>query len=94
MVNLYNKEEIYLNDRHSGVEERKPFYELIKGGTLSKDRSRIFYFGIIDIFTNYGYFLNYIELKRQWNICSNQLFKEMVLVVNLQMNTVRDLFHL
>jgi hypothetical protein len=54
MVNLYNKEEIYLGDKHSCTEERKPFFEQIKGGILSKDRNRIYYFGIIDIFTNYG----------------------------------------
>jgi len=54
MVNLYNKEEIYLNDKHLSDEERKPFFELVKGGILSKDRNRIYYFGIIDIFTNYG----------------------------------------
>ena len=52
MVDLYNKEEIFLGDKNAGFEERKPFYEQVKGGLLSRDRTKIFYFGIIDIFTN------------------------------------------
>ena len=33
---------------------RKPFYEEYYGGIQSEDRSKVYFFGIIDIFTNYG----------------------------------------
>ena len=33
---------------------RKPFYEEHYGGIQSEDRSKVYFFGIIDIFTNYG----------------------------------------
>ena len=33
---------------------RKPFYEEYFGGIQSEDRTKVYFFGIIDIFTNYG----------------------------------------
>ena len=33
---------------------RKPFYEEHYGGIQSEDWSKVYFFGIIDIFTNYG----------------------------------------
>jgi 1-phosphatidylinositol-4-phosphate 5-kinase len=33
---------------------RKPFYEEYFGGIQSEDRTKIYFFGIIDIFTNFG----------------------------------------
>ena len=33
---------------------RKPFYEEYYGGIQSEDRSKVYFFGIIDIFTNFG----------------------------------------
>ena len=33
---------------------RKPFYEEYYGGIQSEDKTKIYFFGIIDIFTNYG----------------------------------------
>ena len=33
---------------------RKPFYEQYFGGIQSEDKTKVYFFGIIDIFTNYG----------------------------------------
>ena len=33
---------------------RKPFYEEYYGGIQSEDKTKVYFFGIIDIFTNYG----------------------------------------
>ena len=33
---------------------RKPFYEQYYGGIQSEDKTKVYFFGIIDIFTNYG----------------------------------------
>ena len=33
---------------------RKPFYEEHYGGIQSEDKTKVYFFGIIDIFTNYG----------------------------------------
>ena len=33
---------------------RKPFYEEYFGGIQSEDRTKVYFFGIIDIFTNFG----------------------------------------
>jgi hypothetical protein len=35
-------------------DHRKPFYEKHRGGVLSSDGKKIYFFGIIDIFTQYG----------------------------------------
>ena len=34
--------------------ERKPFFESYKGGMLAMDGKKVYFFGIIDLFTNYG----------------------------------------
>ena len=45
----YNKSNsIHYNDY------RKPFYEEHYGGIQSEDKTKVYFFGIIDIFTNYG----------------------------------------
>jgi len=34
---------------------RHPFYESYKGGLLGSDAKKVYFIGIIDIFTQYGY---------------------------------------
>jgi len=48
-----SKEEVYIAKKLISA-SRKPFFESYKGGLLSKDRNMIYFFGIIDIFTDYG----------------------------------------
>ncbi|KAM3132411.1 hypothetical protein pb186bvf_015511 [Paramecium bursaria] len=45
----------------------KLFYESFEGGLLSSDREWIYYIGIIDILTNYGYcnYIIYIKIQNQ-----------------------------
>ena len=33
---------------------KKPFYEMNKGGIISMDGKKVYFFGVIDIFTQYG----------------------------------------
>ena len=40
---------------------RHPFYESYKGGLLGSDMKNVYFIGIIDIFTQYGYFNLIIE---------------------------------
>lgn len=41
-------------DMNGDRDHRKPFYEKHRGGVLSSDGKKIYFFGIIDIFTQYG----------------------------------------
>ncbi len=44
-------------DKEEGEVEimiRKPFFEKYKGGIQAYDGKRVYFFGIIDLFTNYG----------------------------------------
>lgn len=43
-----------LNNTYGDLYNRKPFYEKHKGGILSSDGKKVYFFGIIDIFTQYG----------------------------------------
>ncbi len=42
------------NKKSEDVAIRKPFYESNNGGMLSRDGKKIYFFGLIDIFTQYG----------------------------------------
>lgn len=42
------------NKKSEDVVMRKPFYESNNGGMISRDGKKIYFFGIIDIFTQYG----------------------------------------
>ena len=37
------------------LDARHPFYESYKGGLLGSDAKKVYFIGIIDIFTQYGY---------------------------------------
>jgi len=64
------KNEKYIeSDDPSNNSTRKPFFEANNGGIATVDRKKIVFFGIIDIFTQYGYF---IFIKLYFNI--NQFF--------------------
>ena len=55
ILNFCIKDELYVGGEKNEIDEaRKPFFESCKGGLLSKDSNFIYFFGIIDIFTNYG----------------------------------------
>ena len=47
-IKYYKSTSIHNNDF------RKPFYEEHYGGIQSEDKTKVYFFGIIDIFTNYG----------------------------------------
>jgi 1-phosphatidylinositol-4-phosphate 5-kinase len=47
-VKFHKSNSIHYNDY------RKPFYEEHYGGIQSEDKTKVYFFGIIDIFTNYG----------------------------------------
>lgn len=65
MLHFYNREEINLGDKIEIGHSRKPFYKQCRNGLLSKDRSKIYFFGIIDIFTNYRYInICYLSAKK------------------------------
>jgi len=40
--------------KRKNMSDRKPFYQSNNGGTLSRDGKKIYFFGVIDIFTQYG----------------------------------------
>jgi 1-phosphatidylinositol-4-phosphate 5-kinase len=41
-------------DNPTKIPKRKPFYESHNGGMITVDKKKIIFFGIIDIFTEYG----------------------------------------
>ena len=54
------KEQFFLSTKKSkensfiSNDVRKPFYEQYYGGIQSEENDKVYFFGIIDIFTNYG----------------------------------------
>ena len=43
-----------LHQVKNAIKARKPFYETYLGGIQSEDNTKVYFFGIIDIFTNFG----------------------------------------
>jgi 1-phosphatidylinositol-4-phosphate 5-kinase len=57
MLNKFSRESVTLRKDltyNYNIEIRKPFFEKDRGGLQSLDGKKIYFIGIIDIFTNYG----------------------------------------